>query len=153
MGEILQDVRTAANWVADALSQTGYRTDFSPASLWQVEYFFDDNCRDGKALKSGLLADQLGYRLFAVGSYVGEVIRREIGGEWKGDDSDPGAEINVELRLPDGTVCWPVQRAMKRFKNGPEDGIFAYGLHFGLEVGPAPERTNTRTSRPWWKFW
>ena len=70
---------------------------------------------------------------------VGEVVRRTKGGEWVGDDSDPEAEIRVELHLPDGTRCWPVQRVMKRFKNGPEDGIAAWGGGAALQVGPRPE--------------
>jgi hypothetical protein len=42
------------------------------------------------------------------------------------------------VRLPDGTTCWPVQRVMKRFKNGAEDGIAAYGVGMGLHVGRPP---------------
>lgn len=45
----------------------------------------------------------MGQRLVAVGAYVREVFRRELGGEWHGDNGDPEAEINVELRLPDGS--------------------------------------------------
>jgi len=33
---------------------------------------------------------------------------------------------------------------MKRFKNGPEDGIAAYGLGMGLEVGPRRARGERR---------
>jgi hypothetical protein len=62
-----------------------------------------------------------------LGAYVGEVIRRHYGGEWQGDDADPAAEINVAVRLNSGTIFWPMQRVMKRFKNGPEDGIYVYG--------------------------
>jgi len=56
------------------------------------------------------------------------VIRRHAGGDWQGDDSDPNAEINIAIKLKDGSLIWPVQRVMKRFKNGPEDGIYAYGF-------------------------
>jgi len=88
----------------------------------------------------GLLSDELGQRLFAIGSYIGEVVRRELGGEWFGDDENPEGEIAVELRLSDGSLCWPVQRTMKRFKNGPEDGIATWGSALGLQVGPRPDR-------------
>jgi hypothetical protein len=91
---------------------------------------------------------------FAIGGYVGEVLRRNVGGEWQGDDSDPDAEINVEVALPDRTVCWPVQRVVKRFKVGPEESIAAYGASIGItytkSIWPAlapPER------RPWWRLW
>ena len=33
--------------------------------------------------------------------------------------------MNIALRQPDGGLIWPVQRAMKRYENGAEDGIYA----------------------------
>ena len=139
MGTIKEDIAASSEWIAKALSSSGYRADFSPQSLWEIDRFFDDHSQNGVAKPGGLLAQDLGSRLFAVGSYIGEVARRKVGGEWVGDDADPQAEITVELRLPGGTRCWPVQRAMKRFKNGPEDGIAAWGSGAGLQVGPRPE--------------
>jgi hypothetical protein len=73
------------------------------------------------------LAESTGARLFAIGSYAGEVIRRVHGGEWQTDDSDPKGEINISVKLLNGTVLWPVQRVMKRLQNGSEDGIYVYG--------------------------
>lgn len=98
---------------------------FTLRGLWEIGRFLDEHSQNGAARPGGLLSSGLGQRIFAVQSYVGEVVRRKRGGHWVGDDNDPGAEINVELQLPDGTRCWPVKRAMKRFKNGPEDGIAA----------------------------
>jgi hypothetical protein len=150
MGTVIEDATKAATWIATALSSSGYVADFSAASLWHIDRFFDEQTRGGVAKAGGLLSEDLGSRLFAVGAYIGEVIRRGRGGAWVVDDSDPQAEINVAVRLTDGTTCWPVQRAMKRFKNGAVDGIAAYGLGMGLEVGPQPVRTDRR---PWWRFW
>jgi hypothetical protein len=140
MGTIKEDLASGSEWIAKALSSSGYRVDFSPQSLWEIDRFFDDHSKNGAAKPGGLLSQDLGSRLFAIGSYIGEVVRREIGGEWVGDDADPRAEINVELHLPDGARSWPVQRAMKRFKNGPEDGIAAWGSGVGLQVGSRPQR-------------
>lgn len=151
MGTITEDIDVAADWIAKALSSSGYAADFSPSSLWEIDRFFDEHSKSGEAIPGGLLSDDLGSRLFSIGAYVGEVIRRSIGGEWHGDDSDPQAEINVELVVADST-CWPVQRVMKRFKNGAEDGIAAYGAGLGLDVGRKSEKPAS-TSRPWWKFW
>ena len=39
---------------------------------------------------------------------------------------EPDAEINLALQLPDGSVIWPVQRVMKRYRFGPEDSLVAY---------------------------
>jgi hypothetical protein len=149
MGTILEDISSAAAWIAQALSSSGYKADFGPASLWEIDRFFDEHSKGGKAVPGGLLSEGLGSRLFAIGSYVGEVIRKQKGGQWVGDDSDPQVETNVELQLPDGTKCWPVQRVMKRFMNGPEDGIAAYGVGAGLDVGPWPQPP---PKKPWWKL-
>ena len=137
--ELAADVQAAASWVADALGTSGYGADFSAASLWEVDRFFDDHAPDGRVLTGGLLSEQVGQRLFAIGGYVGEVIRRSLGGEWNGDDDDPHGEVNVELRLLDGSVVWPVQRALQRFSYGADESFAAYGEVLGLHVGPRPD--------------
>lgn len=152
MGTIVEDARESAEWIATALSSSGYRADFTPDSLWEIDRFFDEHSRDGEPIAGGLLSESLGSRVFALGSYVGEVIRRNVGGEWRGDDSHPEAEINIELRLPDGAQCWPVQRAMKRLKNGSEDGVAAYGHAMGLGVRQSKPQAPPR-EKPWWRFW
>jgi len=135
---IVDDVMSGADWIASALNSSGYEADFSPSSLCEVDRFYDEHTSNGAALPNGLLAEETGARLFALGSYVGEVIRQSIGGEWVGNDDDPQAEINVELRLAKNDRVWPTQRAMKRFSNGPEDSIAAYGSALGLRVGDRP---------------
>ena len=135
MTNIKEDIHRSADWIAHALSSSGYRADFTPQSLWEIDRFFDDHSSEGAAKPDGLLSQDLGPRIFAVGSYIGEVARRKLGGEWIGNDDDPQVEIAVELQFADGTRCWPVQRAMKRFKNGAEDGIAAWGSGIGLDVG------------------
>jgi hypothetical protein len=163
MASILEDVQVSADWISKALASSGYNADFSPDSLIEIDRFFAENVHDGKAVASGLLSESLGSRLFAIGSYVGEVIRRNIGGEWRGDDSDPQAEINVAFHLANGTVCWPVQRAMKRFRLGAEESIAAYGAQAGLQftrsIWPSEATREsitpqvTASKRPWWKVW
>ncbi|MFX1257144.1 MAG: hypothetical protein ACFFAN_04765 [Promethearchaeota archaeon] len=134
MGKILEDVKKSSIWIAKALKSSNYRTDFSPESLLEIERFFNNNTQNGKPILGGLLSKDLGNRIFAIGCYVGEVICKSLGGKWNGDDSDPQAEINVTLKLPDSSIIWPVQRVMKRFKNGPEDSIVAYGSSLGLRI-------------------
>lgn len=140
MANLAQDIQTSSDWIARALRSSNYCATFAPESLWEIDLFLDDHSKDGQPKPGGLLSQQMGARLFALGAYVGEVIRRNLGGEWLTDDADPRGEINVTLKLPDGTLMWPVQRVMKRFKNGPEDSIATYGAALGLAVGrkPAP---------------
>ncbi len=58
------------------------------------------------------------------GSYVGEVYRRNHGGEWGmatlGGNRFPG------LRSNSGTIFWPWARAFKRITEGGEDNIADY---------------------------
>jgi hypothetical protein len=136
---IVEDVQGAAEWVAVALTRSGYRADFSPRSVREMERFFDTEAPGGRARPDGLLADDRAARLFALGSYLGEVLRRNVGGSWQGDDADPDAEVNVALDLPDGSRVWPVQRVMKRLANGPQDSLIAYGAVLGLDIGSEPK--------------
>ena len=71
-----------AERIATALTSSGYRADFSPASLWDIDRFFDEQSDKGRPRRGGLLADETGARLFALGAYTGEVIRRAVGGTW-----------------------------------------------------------------------
>jgi len=135
---VIEDAEKAAEWVATALSSSGYVADFSPRSLWEVDRFFDEQSLDGQPRPGGLLAEDLGARLFALGAYTGEVIRRDVGGEWAADDADPEAEINIELHLQGGSTVWPVQRVMKRYSNGAEDAIAPYAAALGVHVGASP---------------
>jgi hypothetical protein len=125
--KIVRDALASAEQISVALSKSGYIADFSLESLEQIDRFFEEHAANGQPKPSGLLSQQLGARLFAIGAYVGEVIRRRCGGEWRGDDNDPQAEINVAISLKTGATLWPVQRVIKRFKNGSEDGIYIYG--------------------------
>jgi hypothetical protein len=62
-----------------------------------------------------------------LGAYVGEVILRHFGGQWEADDDDAEGEITLRVILASGTMVCPVQRVMKGFRNGSEDGLYAYG--------------------------
>jgi hypothetical protein len=125
--KIVSDALASAEWISTALSQSGYRADFTLESRKQIDRIRRRAGSEQTAQAEGLLSEQLGARLFAIDAYVGEVIRRQNSGEWQGDDNDTQAEINIAVRLKMGTVLWPVQRVIKRFKNGAEDGIWIYG--------------------------
>jgi hypothetical protein len=131
--KIIDDAIASAKWIANALSQSGYKADFSLQSLKEIDRFFDEQTTDGQPNPGGLLSEQLGARLFAIGAYVGEVIRRQREGSWEVDERDPQAEINIAIRLKTGAVFWPVKRVMKRFGDGAEDSIWVYGMRLVQE--------------------
>lgn len=122
-----EDIVKGYDWIALALRSSGYLADFSLASFKEIDRFFEEHSENGNPKTGGLLSQSTGMRLFAIGSYVGEVIRREFDGEWITDDNDPKGEMNIQVKLSNGTIIWPVQRVMKRMKNGSEDGMYAYG--------------------------
>jgi hypothetical protein len=123
---IVKDARAAADWVAEALRSSGYEADFSLESGREIDRFFDEQMKGpGRPVPGGLLSEDRGARLFAIGSYVGEVLRR-VDGRWRWvPASDPDDELGLSLRRG-GTQIWPVQRAVKRFEEGEENGIAAY---------------------------
>ena len=150
MSSLSDDVPTSAAWIALALNSSGYRADFTPESLRDVERFMTEHSDHGTAVADGLLATDLGQRLFALGAYLGETVRHSLGGTWEADDEDPHSEMNIALRLPDGTVIWPVQRVIKRFRNGPEDSIVGYAIGLGLHL-PAHAPASPTRRRRWFR--
>lgn len=114
------------------LHKAGYKIDFSPESLAELDRFFDEQAPGGQARPKGLLARELGIRLMAIGAYAGEVVRMKVGGTWVGDPDDPEMEIKVHLDLPDGITVFPTQRVMKRYRQGPENSLRAWGHRCGL---------------------
>jgi hypothetical protein len=125
---IVRDAMDAAEWAAKWLSSNGYKGDFTIESLKDIDRFFDEQAPGGKPKPGGLLSHHFGMQVFALGAYVGETIRRQRDGEWRGNDSDPEAEITLAVRLKSGVIFWPTQRVLKRIMNGPEDAIYPYGV-------------------------
>lgn len=120
---LLGDIPKAESWLVENMNASGYRLDGTIESFRELDRFFDEQSRPG-----GLLADgRPGSKLFAVGSYMGQVFVRQLGGVWETDDEDPEGEANIAVRLPGGSLVWPVRRAMKRLRNGAEDGLYVYG--------------------------
>ncbi len=123
---LLQDIMTSKDWVAKALNSSNYKADFSINSLKEIDRFFDE-----QNTPDGIINRNRGQILFALGAYIGEVIISAYGGEWLTDDNDPHGEVNIAVKLKNGSIIFPVQRAMKRYQNGKEDSIYDYGYVLG----------------------
>lgn len=117
------DIPKAADWLVEAMAFSGYTLDGTLESFRELDRFYDEQMCSG-----GLLDGKVGSKLFAIGSYVGQVFCRLLNGHWVTDDADPQGELNVAVHFPDGSVVWPVQRALKRYQNGKEDSLYAYGV-------------------------
>ena len=135
MSTIVEDVRDAAVSIADIANGAGYPFDFSARSLWDVERFLDDNASGGEPKAGGLLSKDLGSRVFALGAYVGEVIREAVGGDWVSDDSADD-DSTVTLRTTAGELLWPNQQVMKRIMTSDSQSVLDYARAVGVDPGP-----------------
>ena len=120
---LMEDIPKAADWFRGAMGSSGYTLDGTLESFQELDRFIDEQSRPGGVLQS----DLRGSILFGMGSYMGQVLIAQLGGRWETDDEDPKGEVNIAVHMNSGTA-WPVQRALKRLINGPEDGIYAYGI-------------------------
>jgi len=161
MGTLKEDIKTSSDWLIKAFGADRLKLDYSVESFKEIDRFFDLHSENGQPKAEGRLSQNLGSILFAIGSYVGEAIIKNVpAAEWKTNDEDPEGEVNIEVVLPDGTVVWPVQRVMKRFKNGGEDGIYDYGVVIVRDIARGDYWERAKSGRlgyapkkPWWKFW
>lgn len=104
--------------------------DLTPGSIEHVERIlaklYDQRPRGFKRLLSkGPSAEEIASMAKMFGSYVGEVIRREHGGEWStASNAFPGQSI-MTLHAG-GLDIFPPAKVHKRLTNGPEDNVWFY---------------------------
>lgn len=116
-----EDIHTACEWVVTALNSSGYKADYTLESMKEIDRFIDEQSGE-----NGIISRNRGNIIFSLGCYVGETVIRLYGGKWHTDDNDPQGETNASVELDNGTVIFPIQRVIKRYHNGSEDGIYAY---------------------------
>jgi hypothetical protein len=161
MATLLDDIKTQSDWIVKAFKSDNLKLDYTIRSFIEIDKFISKNSKNGQALKGGRLSTNLGPILFSIGSYVGETfIKVAPGSKWVTNDNDPEGEINCEIKLPDGSTIWPMQRVIKRFKNGSEDSVYVYGFKFTENIINEPFDSNYWTiqkesdsTKPFWKFW
>ncbi|MEU6707065.1 hypothetical protein [Streptomyces wuyuanensis] len=56
MTPLLDDIHTSAQWIADSLNSWGYKADFTPKSLRDVERFMAEHSDHGNAVTGAILA-------------------------------------------------------------------------------------------------
>jgi hypothetical protein len=120
---------------------------FSPRSLWTINNLFesDDERKPGGLLffwesaQSPVGVIQRQQRIFELGAYVGEVVRRHYGDKcaW----GDEVREREIELHLPGGKKPLHPMRfigeQITKYKSG---SIVKWGVDAGLPVGERPKR-------------
>ena len=163
MATLLQDIKTQSDWITKAFATEKLELNYTLRSFIEIDKFFTKHSKDGKAVKGGRLTQNLGAIVFSLGSYVGQTIIKNVpGAVWQTDDNDPEGEITASVKLPDGTIIFPMQRIMKRFQNGAEDAVYVYGHHITKDYINEPfdpsfwniaSQEKDKAQKPWWKFW
>jgi hypothetical protein len=132
-------IKTQADEISRELKARQYIADFSPESLWEIERFFKKH-RDtpGDMLHAWPDNDeekrQREKRIFSLGAYIGEVVRRNLY-EWNCDDPR-----TCYLCLPDArSPLFPMELIDEQIKEFKEGSIAEWGKMAGLEVGECPK--------------
>jgi hypothetical protein len=111
----LADLAVSAAW-----NVSGENLDFSVGSLAAVDKIIE-------GLRSeGLAVGQIAETLFSFGCYVGEVFVAQAGGVWRvtaETSMAPFANAPMVVELGPDHFSNPIDKAFKRFQNGPEDSL------------------------------
>ncbi|MEC5145247.1 hypothetical protein [Chitinophaga sp. 212800010-3] len=127
MGTLINDISKASIWLIKEFKELQKELDYSVESVKLIDDFLDHEIKHGQPIPGGLFTNQFGYKCFAIGAYIGEVvIRNSKAAKWQVDDKDKDGEINISIISANNIVIWPVQRVIKRIQNGGEDELYAY---------------------------
>jgi hypothetical protein len=163
MSTLKEDIKKQSESIVKKCEADGLVLDYTIKSLIQIDKLFESHSKNGKPIPGGLLSQDTESVIFSIGSYIGETIIKNVRGAfWVTNDRDPEKEIKASVRLPDGTVFWPIRKATRRLQCGPECSIYAYGhnLTKNYTKEAADESLHDvkstgglKAKKPWWKFW
>jgi hypothetical protein len=103
------------------------KLDYSIESLKLIEDYISKNSSGTKFKKNSFFAEDTDSKAFALGAYLGEVIRRNsLGVRWNNDNSESPIEIIQET--PNGSKALTINKAFKRIYHGEEDSIHHFAI-------------------------
>ncbi|MGH8598007.1 MAG: DUF3806 domain-containing protein [Gammaproteobacteria bacterium] len=113
----------AREMVQFARVELNLKLDWSDASIARIEEVASD-------LHADLRRERAPFReietlVDMLGSYVGEVFRRNHGGEW-GFALANGRRIMAVKAPQSGTMMWPIERIKQRVRGGGNHNVWAY---------------------------
>lgn len=124
---LIEDIPIASEYLVKYFKESNIDLDYSTKSIEQIDKFIDENIENGNVKPNSKLSEKYGYKIFAISSYVGEVlIRNSKNAKWITDDNDVAGELNITVEFENGGQVFPAQKVMKRIKNGSEDGLDGY---------------------------
>ena len=134
------DHSEVAKEAVSEIEARGIRLDYSMASLATLDQYVSDTFGGAGLARttSQWRPDADARRWIALlGSYVGEVVRRRLGGGWADDPDNPKMPLFVRLELDGRAVVLPLERAYLRLKNGGLDGFEDFGNELLKQLGEA----------------
>ena len=120
--EIEKMALAAEQWFSEVYP-TAPKMDYSVESLQAIDSALGHNV---STFESQEAIDCI---LSMFGAYLGEVIRRRIGGTWMFDEELPRmVSKNPGSSKLDGITTYPFRKVLKRLRNGEEDSVYGYAL-------------------------
>lgn len=114
----------ALDAVDHAKASFGVALDWSDGSIANVETILARLHADYVKSKAQISDDVVAMIAKAYGSYIGEVYRRNHGGEW-GMMTLDGLDFPA-VKARSGAAFWPIGRVTNRIKNGSGDNVAFY---------------------------
>ncbi len=121
----------AMDAVEHAKATMGIDLDYTPESVEKVEMILDRMHKTmprgglSRLLKGSIPPDIFEQACKMYGGYIGEVLRRHSGGEWRIDNETDPAYPVIGLWKDEHRI-WPPVKVGKRLTNGPEDNVWHY---------------------------
>ena len=78
-----------------------------------------------RLFRKGPSAEDIDQVCKMLGEYIGEVIRKQNGGEWSFNEAVVPGSLIIELRIGE-TQIFPPSKVSKRLANGSEDNLYSY---------------------------
>lgn len=160
MASLKKDIKNSSTLLVRTFKIMGKNLDYSVQSVAEIEKIINEDIIDGIPRPKGLFSEHLGFKLFAISAYIGEVvIRNTKATKWVTDDSDVAGELTIHLKSANGAVMFPSERVLHRVQNGEEDNLLYYTAFAVNEImkfeGDVPDDffDEELPSKPWWRFW
>jgi hypothetical protein len=135
--------------VKAARSISYVRLDYSVRSLKKLDGII------ARFRRERVKGNEIRETLFTFGCYLGEVMIRHCGGEWRVPQETPlgrVAGVPMVVELESGDVVNPIGKVFKRLRNGKEDSLPRFYQAFAARAADEP-KDETGSARKTWKFW
>jgi hypothetical protein len=115
-------LEAAAEAVEFVRTKAHLELDYSPRSLENLDDVLED------IHKSGQKSHEMGGGVTCFGCYLGEVLIRDLGGQWRGREEAGYREtaFPIVLAFSNGMALNPLGKVCKRIDNGAEDSLTSF---------------------------